>query len=69
MEIMIHNKKLNRIEKILIILIFIILIIVGVYFNIKKEKQTSNNTSNNEIISYQISDLPEYSWKSICLYK
>ena len=54
------NKNTNKLEKIIIILLFSIIIAIGAYFNIGEENQTGNNVEYNKI-SYEISDIPEYS--------
>ena len=54
------NKNTNKLEKIVIILLFIIIIAIGAYFNIGEENQTGNNVEYNKI-SYEISNIPEYS--------
>lgn len=54
------NKNTNKLEKIVIILLFIIIIAIGKYFNIGEENQTGNIVEYNKI-SYEISDIPEYS--------
>lgn len=54
------NKNTNKLEKIIIILLFCIIIAIGAYFNIGEENQTGNNVEYNKI-SYEISDIPEYS--------
>ena len=54
------NKNTNKLEKIIIILLFIIIIAIGAYFNIGEENQTGNIVEYNKI-SYEISNIPEYS--------
>ena len=54
------NKNTNKLEKIVIILLFIIIIAIGAYFNIGEENQTGNIVEYNKI-SYEISNIPEYS--------
>lgn len=54
------NKNTNKLEKIIIILLFSIIIAIGAYFNIGEENQTGNNVEYKKI-SYEISDIPEYS--------
>lgn len=41
-------------------MLFCIIIAIGAYFNIGEENQTGNNVEYNKI-SYEISDIPEYS--------
>ncbi len=54
------NKNTSKLKQIAIILLYIIIIAVGVYFNIGEENQTGNIIENNKI-SYDISNIPEYS--------
>lgn len=54
------NKNTNKLEKIIIMLLFSIIIAIGAYFNIGGENQKGNNVKYNKI-SYEISDIPEYS--------
>ena len=54
------NKNTNKLEKIIIILLLSIIIAIGAYFNIGEENQTGNNVEYKKI-SYEISDIPEYS--------
>lgn len=54
------NKNISKLKQIAIILLYIIIIAVGVYFNIGEENQTDNIIENNKI-SYDISNIPEYS--------
>lgn len=54
------NKNTNKLEKIIIILLFSIIIAIGAYFNIGEENQTGNIVESNKI-SYEISNIPEYS--------
>ena len=54
------NKNTNKLEKIVIILLFIIIIAIGAYFNNEEENQTGNIIENNKI-SYDILNIPEYS--------
>lgn len=54
------NKNTSKLKQIAIILLYIIIIAVGVYFNIGEENQTGNIVENNKI-SYEISNIPEYS--------
>ena len=54
------NKNVSKLKQIAIILLYIIIIAVGVYFNIGEENQTDNIIENNKI-SYDISNIPEYS--------
>ena len=53
------NKNTNKLEKIIIILLFTIIIAIGAYFNIGEEDQKGNIVENNKI-SYEISNIPEY---------
>jgi len=52
-------KKSNKIKNIIVILLFITIIIIGIYSNIT-EKNTNKNTVTNTIISYDISNIPDY---------
>ena len=54
------NKNTSKLKQIAIILLYIIIIAIGVYFNVWKENQTGNIVENNKI-SYDISNIPEYS--------
>lgn len=54
------NKKTNIAEKIVIILLFFIITIISPYFNNETEKEVGNIENNNNI-SYEISNIPEYS--------
>ena len=54
------NKNTNKLEKIIIILLFSIIIAIGAYFNIGEENHTGNIVESNKI-SYEISNIPEYS--------
>lgn len=53
------NKNTSKLKQIAIILLYIIIIAVGMYFNIGEENQTGNIVENNKI-SYEISNVPEY---------
>lgn len=52
----------NKLEKIVIILLFTIIIAIGSHFNSEIENQSSNIIDNN-MISYEISGIPEYDEK------
>ena len=52
------NKK--KIQKIAIVLFFIIIIFVGLYIKTAQENKQENEVTNN-LISYEISNIPEYS--------
>ena len=54
------NKNTNKSEKIIIILLFIIIIAISSQFNIEEENETGNTIEYNKI-SYEISNIPEYS--------
>jgi len=54
------NKNTSKLKQIAIILLFIIIIAIGTYFNNEEENQTGNVVENNKI-SYDISNIPEYS--------
>lgn len=54
------KKNTNKLEKIVIILLFFIIIVIGSYFNLGTENEIGN-TVNNDKISYEISNIPEYS--------
>ena len=54
------NKNTSKLKQIAIILLFIITIAIGGYFNNEEENQTGNIVENNKI-SYDISNIPEYS--------
>ena len=54
------NKNTSKLKQIAIILLFIIIIVIGAYFKNKEENQTGNIVENNKI-SYDISNIPEYS--------
>lgn len=54
------NKNTSKLKQIAIILLYIIIIAVGIYFNVGEENQTGNIIENNKI-SYDISNIPEYS--------
>ena len=53
------KKKINRLEKDIIILLLFIIISIGSYFNIESENEIGN-TENNNKISYEIQNIPEY---------
>jgi len=53
------NKNTSKLKQIAIILLFIIIVAIGAYFNNVIENQTANITENNKI-SYEISNIPEY---------
>ena len=48
----------NKFRKIVIIVLFIVLIIIGLYLKINVEE--NNNAIINEIVSYKITDIPQY---------
>ncbi len=52
--------KRNKLEKVGILVLFIILIFVGLYIKTEKENKQENVVTNNQI-SYEISNIPEYS--------
>lgn len=54
------NKNTSKLKQIVIILLYIIIIVVGVYFNVGEENPTGNIIENNKI-SYDISNIQEYS--------
>ena len=54
------NKNTSKLKQIAIILLYIIIIAIGIYFNVGEENQTGNIIENNKI-SYDISNIPEYS--------
>jgi len=54
------NKNTSKLKQIAIILLYIIIIALGVSVNIEEEEQTGNIIENNKISS-EISDIPEYS--------
>lgn len=54
------NKNTSKLKQIAIILLFIIIIAIGGHFNNEEENQTGNIVENNKI-SYDISNIPEYS--------
>lgn len=54
------KKNTSKLKQIAIILLYIIIIAVGIYFNVEKENPTGNIIENNKI-SYDISNIPEYS--------
>ena len=58
------NKNTSKLKQIAIILLFIITIAIGGYFNNEEENQTGNIVENNKI-SYDISNIPEYSGEVI----
>lgn len=53
------KKNTNKLEKIVIILLFFIIIAIGSYFNLGTENEIGN-TVNNDKISYEISNIPEF---------
>lgn len=57
------NKDINKLKQVAITLLFLILIVVGIYFNSIEQNQTVNIKENNEI-SYEITNIPEYSGKA-----
>lgn len=52
--------KKAKLEKDVIVLFFIIIIAIVIYFNIEKEND-KENILNNTKISYEISNVPDYS--------
>lgn len=54
------NKSANSLKQIVKMMLIIITIFVGIYFNIGEEKQTENVVKSNKI-SYETSNIPEYS--------
>lgn len=54
------NKNTNKLEKIVIILLFIIIIVIYAFFY-DGEKNHKGNIIENNKISYEISNIPEYS--------
>ena len=54
------NKNTSKLKQIAIILLFIIIIAIGAYLNNEEENQTGNIIENNKI-SYDILNIPEYS--------
>ena len=54
------KKNTSKLKQIAIILLYIIIIAVGVYFNVGEENPIGNIIENNKI-SYDISNIPEYS--------
>ena len=59
LNIWVKHMNKNKLEKIIIILLFFIIIAIGSYFNIGTEKEI-DNTENNNKISYEISNIPEF---------
>lgn len=53
------NKNTNKLEKIIIILLFFIIIAISSYFNLETENEIGNTVNNNKI-SYEISNIPEF---------
>lgn len=56
----------SKLEKITIVLFFIIIITIGLYFHFEKENINENIITNNKI-SYEISNIPEYSGEEYVL--
>lgn len=54
------NKKTSKLKRITTILLYIIIIFIGIYFNNGEENPTGNIIENNKI-SYNILEIPEYS--------
>lgn len=54
------NKNTNKLKLIAVILLFITIIVTYVHFYVGEKNQTSNIIENNKI-SYEISNIPEYS--------
>ncbi len=52
--------KKDKLEKIGILILFTIIIFVGLYIKTAKENKQVNEVTNNQI-SYEISNIPEYS--------
>lgn len=52
--------KRNKLEKIGIIILFAIIIFAGLYIKTEQENRLENVVTNNQI-SYEISNIPEYS--------
>lgn len=52
--------KKNNLKKISVFLLFIIIICMDIYFNVENESKEENVT-DNEKISYEISNIPSYS--------
>ena len=54
------NKNTSKLKQIAIILLYIIIIALGMSVNLEEEEQIGNIIENNKISS-EISDIPEYS--------
>ncbi len=52
--------KRDKLEKVGILVLFIIIISAGLYIKTEKENKQENVVTDNQI-SYEISDIPEYS--------
>lgn len=52
--------KRNKLEKVGILVLFIIIIFAGLYIKAEKENKQENVIADNQI-SYEISNIPEYS--------
>lgn len=52
--------KRNKLEKVGILVLFIIIIFTGLYIKTEKENKQENVIADNQI-SYEISNIPEYS--------
>ena len=52
--------KRNKLEKIGILILFAIIIFAGLYIKTEQENRLDNVVTNNQI-SYEISNIPEYS--------
>ncbi len=52
--------KRDKLEKVGILVLFIIIIFAGLYIKTEKENKQENVVNDNQI-SYEISDIPEYS--------
>lgn len=52
--------KRNKLEKVGILVLFIIIIFAGLYIKTEKENKQENVIADNQI-SYEISNIPEYS--------
>lgn len=52
--------KRNKVEKVRILVLFIVIIFTGLCIKTEKENKQENVVTNNQI-SYEISNIPEYS--------
>lgn len=56
------KKNANRLEKFVVALLLIIVTIIGIFLN-SEEKNKPDNIINNNEVSYDISNIPQYNGK------